>query len=314
MNTVLEQPATRHSTTASARLRATMAAVRVSFVWFGTRRCLSPQQKAEAADAFGAEGNYLSACKKLLDTSHPAFRAVNSVRSRAVSIWRGMTLPYPEPGIRLIRQDDIASFDVQMATLRAELETAVAQLEDHFAELKNSARQRLGRLFNPADYPLTLEGLFEISWDFPSVEPPDYLRQLSPALYEQEKARVSARFDEAIRLAEEAFTSELAKLVSHLSERISGQDDGKPKVFRDSAITNLREFFERFGQLNVRSNEQLDTLVAQAQRIVRGVEPQELRDSANLRQHVATQLAGVQSVLDGLLVDRPRRNILRKPK
>ena len=85
-------------------------------------------------------------------------------------------------------------------------------------------------------------------------------------------------------------------------------------MFRDSAVTNLREFFERFGQLNVRSNEQLDTLVAQAQRIVRGIQPQELRDSANLRQHVATQLAGVQSVLDGLLVDRPRRNILRKPK
>ena len=314
MTTLLDEPATRRSATSAARLQATMAAVRVSFVWFGTRRSLSPQQKAEAADTFGAEGNYLSACKKLLDTSHPAFRGVTSVRSRAVSIWRGMTLPYPEAGIRLIRQNDIAAFDVQMTTLRAELETAVAQLEDHFAELKNAARERLGRLFNLADYPSTLEGLFEVSWDFPSVEPPDYLRQLSPALYEQEKARVSARFDEAVRLAEEAFASELAKLVSHLSERISGQDDGKPKVFRDSAVTNLREFFERFGQLNVRSSEQLDNLVAQAQRIVRGVEPQELRDSANLRQHVATQLAGVQSVLDGLLVDRPRRNILRKPK
>ena len=34
---------------------------------------------------------------------------------------------------------------------------------------------------------------------------------------------------------------------------------------------------------------------------MRGIEPQELRDSASLRQHVATQLAGVQSVLDGLL-------------
>jgi hypothetical protein len=125
---------------------------------------------------------------------------------------------------------------------------------------------------------------------------------------------MAARFEEAIRLAEEAFTGELAKLVSHLAERISGQEDGKPKIFRDSAITNLTEFFERFGQLNVRSNEQLDNLVAEAQRIVRGIDPQELRDSSKLRQHVATQLAGVQSVLDGLLVDRPRRNILRRAK
>jgi hypothetical protein len=91
-----------------------------------------------------------------------------------------------------------------------------------------------------------------------------------------------------------------------------GQEDGKPKIFRDSAVTNLTEFFERFRQLNVRSNEQLDDLVAQAQRVVRGIQPQKLRDSANLRQHVGSQLVGVQSVIDGLLIDRPRRNILRR--
>ena len=273
---------------------------------------LSAEQKSQAADTFGAEGNYLSAGKKLFDTSHPAFRAVTAVRSRAVSLWRGMSVPYPEPGIRLIRQDDVSAFDVQMTSLRAELQEAVMQLDEHFGELRSAARERLGRLYNSADYPDSLRGLFKLEYDFPAVEPPDYLRQLSPALYEQERARVAARFDEAVQMAEEAFTSELARLVSHLTERISGQDDGKPKIFRDSAIANLTEFFQRFGQLNVRSNEQLDDLVAQAQQVVRGVEPQALRDSASLRQHVATQLAGVQSVLDGLLVDRPRRNILRR--
>ena len=73
-------------------------------------------------------------------------------------------------------------------------------------------------------------------------------------------------------------------------------------------------FFERFRSLNVRSNDQLDRLVADVQRVVRGVGPQDLRESAGLRQHVAAELSAVQSVLDGLLVDRPRRNILRRPK
>jgi len=223
-------------------------------------------------------------------------------------------LPYPEPGIRLIRQDDIQSFTVQLTTLKAELEEAVWRLDEHFAELKSAARQRLGRLFNAADYPESLRGLFDVSWDFPSVEPPDYLRQLSPELYRQESQRVAARFDEAVRLAEEAFTGELAKLVSHLTERLSGQEDGKPKVFRDSAVENLLEFFQRFRVLNVGSSEQLDQLVGQVQGVLRGVEPQELRDQQSLRQQVATELSGVQSVLDGLMVDRPRRNILRRPK
>lgn len=306
-----EQDSLRQAAPAE-RLRAEMAAVRVSFTWLGTRKTLTPQQKARAAETFGAEGQFLSAGKKLLDTGHPRFRAVTAVRSRAVSYWKAVSLPFPEPGIRLIRQGAIDAFNVQLTTLAHELNEAVAGLEEHYESLQAAARERLGTLFNPLDYPASLVEMFGISWDFPSVEPPDYLRRLRPDLYQQECQRMSARFNEAVQLAEQAFIEELAGLVSHLTERLAGDDDGKPKVFRDSVVGNLREFFARFQDLNVRSNEQLDRLVDQCQAIVRGVNPQELRESAPMRQQVATQLSGVQSLLDGLLVDRPRRRLIRR--
>lgn len=299
------------STPAAQRLRSTMAAVRLSFTWFGTRKSLTAEQKSQAADTFGAADAYLSAGKKLINTQHPAFKAVTAVRGRAAAYWRAVSLPYPEAGIRLIRQCDIAEFDVHLTTLRGELEEAVFELDQQYAELRTAARNELGQLFSAADYPQSLRGLFAIAWDYPAVDPPDYLRQLSPELYAQEQARVARRFDEAVRMAEEAFCAELSRLVSHLTERLSGTEDGRPKIFRDSAVENLTEFFQRFGQLNVRSSEQLDQLVAQAQQIVRGIAPQQLRDHADLRQQVATQLSGVQSVLDGLMVDRPRRKLLR---
>jgi hypothetical protein len=195
-----------------------------------------------------------------------------------------------------------------------ELAEAVAELDEQYLSLKSAARERLGSLFNDDDYPTTLVGLFEVTWEFPSIEPPNYLRQLNPELYEQECQRVQSRFEEAVRLAEDAFLEELSKLVSHLTDRLSGQADGRPKVFRDSAIGNLHEFFERFRSLNVRSNEQLDALVSQCQNIVEGIQPQELRKRDALRQQVASDLSGVQAVLDGLLVDRPRRQIMRTPK
>ena len=85
---------------------------------------------------------------------------------------------------------------------------------------------------------------------------------------------------------------EFAKLVGHLTDRISGVgEDGKPKVFRDSAVGNLGDFFERFSSLNVRSNDQLDALVAQAQQAVRGVGARDLRGSGDLRQRVANELS-----------------------
>lgn len=316
MSTALAEPRTERttSTTAAQRLRSQMAAVRISLSWFGTKKTLTPDQKAEAADTFDASQQYLSASKKLLDTGHAAYKAVTTVKGQVKAYWRGLTLPFPEPGIRLIRQQDVQSFCVHMTTLQAELYEAVEELDAHYAELCAAARRKLGKLYSPLDYPDTLKGLFDVSWDFPSVEAPDYLRQLHPQLFEQEQARVAARFEEAVKLAEEAFVEELSKLVSHLTERLSGQEDGRPKIFRDSAVENLTEFFQRFRSLNVRSSEDLDNLVAQAQRVVRGIEPQALRDDGTLRQRVASQLAGVQSVLDGLLVDRPRRNILRRAK
>ena len=76
---------------------------------------------------------------------------------------------------------------------------------------------------------------------------------------------------------------------------------------------NLSEFFARFRELNVRSNAQLDELVARAQQAVRGIGAQDLRGSQDLRQRVATQLTAVSSALDAMIIDRPRRRILRQP-
>ena len=89
-----------------------MAALRVGFLWFGIRKTLTPEQRSQAAESFGAEGQYLSAGKKLLDSKHPALRAVNAVKHEVVTYWRGVSLPFPEPGIRLIRQQDISAVQV----------------------------------------------------------------------------------------------------------------------------------------------------------------------------------------------------------
>lgn len=306
----LIEPSTDHADPAE-RLRRTAAAVRVHFTWWGVHRALTPNQKEEVGSACGTDLRFLTAGKKIIDVRHEAYRNLTSLRSRIGKYWHALSLPYVEPGVRLIRQSDIESFTGVMTDLREQLHEAESKLNQTYGQLKQDARRRLGRLYNPGDYPEEVRGLFDVEWDFPSVEPPNYLMRLNPELYQQEQERISRRFEEAVQLAEQAFISEFAKLVSHLTERLSSSAEGEKKIFRDSAISNLMEFFSRFKQLNVRSNAQLDDLVTQAQQIVQGVEVQRLRDSGSVRQQVATQLAGVQSVLDGMMVDRPRRRIIR---
>ncbi|MCC9607699.1 hypothetical protein LOC68_11030, partial [Blastopirellula sp. JC732] len=76
------------ATSPAERIRATMIATRISFVWLGTRKALTAEQRSQAAESFDAAGDFLSAGKKLLDTRCPAFKAVSAVRNNARGYWR----------------------------------------------------------------------------------------------------------------------------------------------------------------------------------------------------------------------------------
>ena len=125
MSTTLLDTDTRASMSPAQWLRETAAAVRVSFMWLGVRKTLTPEQKNQAAESFGAEGDFLSARKKLLDTKHTAYKAVTAVRGKIVAFWKSLTLPFPEAGVRLIRQHEVERFNQQMTDYRTELTDAV---------------------------------------------------------------------------------------------------------------------------------------------------------------------------------------------
>lgn len=293
------------------RLRRMAAAVRVAFTWWGVRRALTTQQKEELGSACDADSRLLTASKKLVDVRHEAFRKLTALRGRISSYWRGISLPYVEAGIRLIRQSDIDPFVHVMEGLREELHEAEGHLNAAYDAMKADARQRLGRLFNPSDYPTEIQGLFDVQWDFPNVEPPNYLLRINPQVYEEERARVASRFEEAVRLAEQSFAAELGDLVDHLTERLAPGADGHRKVFRDSAVTNFMEFFERFQRLNVSSNAQLDELVGRAQSLFRGVTAEKVRSLPEVRQQLHNGVQAVRQQLDQLVIDAPRRRIIR---
>ena len=278
----------------------------------GVRKTLAPEQRTTAARAFQADRDLLSASKLIFDTRNAAYRNVARVRSEASGYWRAETLPFPEAGLRLLPQAKLPAFDSRMAQYPQALQDAARELAAQYDAIKSEAERRLGTLYSASDYPSTLDGLFDLEWSVIPIEPPQYLVSLNPDVFKQEQARVRERFESAVELAEQAFATELQRLTAHLAERLTGLHDGQPKVFRDSAVENLREFFERLRRLNIRSSPELDMLVEEAQQVITGIEPQQLRDSVRLRQMVARDFEQIQASIGEMLVDRPRRNILRR--
>src|ERR1700676_1116577 len=92
------------------RLRRIAAAVRVRLRWWGVHRALTAQQKEEMGAGASADARLLTAGKALIDSHHEAVRGLATVKTRMTQFWRGLTLSYTEPGIRLIREADIESF------------------------------------------------------------------------------------------------------------------------------------------------------------------------------------------------------------
>jgi hypothetical protein len=292
------------------KLRQETAGCRLQLQKWGISKALTQGQVIKAAEEFHSDAKFLRASKKLIDTGHPAWKKVIEIRSRMTAAWKSTTLPYPEPGIRLIRKIHVAGFNAKMSGLRTEFDEAVKDLQERYAELRESARHDLGDLFNEHDYPTQIDELFDVHWDYPNLEPPNYLKEINPELYEEQKKRIEARLEEAVAMTEAALAEEMNKLITHMIDRLTGGEDGKPKQFKDQTVENLREFFDGFKAANIGSNAQLDALMEQAKGVIGSRTPGEMRTDAQIRDQIKEGLQSVATQLDALMVAKPRRKIV----
>jgi len=291
------------------QLRNDTCAVRVHIKRFGIRKALDAGQTSQAAGVFEAEKDVLRATKKLIETKGEAYTAVIRVLYQAKMYWRLTSIPYTEPGWRLIRRNRVEDFRNHMVAFVAELDQARQGLADAYAELKENAKVKLGSLYNDADYPATIDDQFSLEWDFPSVDPPDYLKQLHPEVYEEQLKKVAARFEQSLGAAEQMLTEELQKLVEHLADKLKPGEDGKTKQIRTTAVDNLANFFKRFEALNITSNGSLNEVVKQAQELVAGTSVEKLKSSADSRAQIAAKMDELKTQLDAMVIASPRRAI-----
>lgn len=295
----------------SERLRENTAPVKVSFTWFGARKAISDQHKEEIAERYGAAAKRISASKKLLE-KHPALKALTAIKGDIQKYFKGNTLPFPEDGIRLLRKERLAEFRYQMQVYADDLTEAVRNLDDARYDIMEIARTELGDLYDPEDYPASFAGRFSVEVSYPNISLPNYLAELDPEAYEAEKARVAAQFESAVRETEQEFIKQFEGLLSHLAERLTPDPvTGEAKTFKSATLDNLHDFFDRFRSLNIGSNDRLDSLVTEAQDIVSGLNPKTLRGNSFLRESIADKLSSVRDTLDTMIIDRPRRRILR---
>lgn len=306
------------TTTAPAKRTANLlelaVLMNITFEAFGTTRKVSVDKFISdigASENVGdGEKKRLRVTKKILES--PEFDDINSLDAKVRQWVNSQCLQAPIRGMKYVPVASIEGIHNQLTTFRSERSVLVEILCYALDEIKERDRAVLGERFDETDYPSTevLRNAYSLRWEFIELKAPDALKGKSKELYEQAKANVEARIQEASDLAQQILREEFTKLVNHMVDKLSPDINGDKKRFRsEPLVNNLAEFLESFKNRNIAGDEDLAKLVDQARGCLQNVSPADLAKSSTARDTVVKGMAEVKKLLDTFLEDGPIRDM-----
>ena len=236
------------------------------------------------------------------------------IRLSLVDSRRGLLLPSLfKRGVYLVPIASVESVDSILKDGKGRLSELVENLVAVYPERINEDRQALGSRFSEAHYPSVdaLREMFSISWRYLSLGASSQLQSISASVYADEVERVRT---ECVSVGEEikaTLRGAALALVTSMHERLAGFDaKGKPRIFRDSMVTNLLDFLNTFEVKNVMGDTELGNTLGQMRDLLNGLTPSDLRSHDSLRASVATQVGKIQESLASLVTTQNRKIVL----
>lgn len=221
-------------------------------------------------------------------------------------------LPSPvRKSVYLIPLVLVEQVDARLHGFAVERERLVADFVRVYPRRLVQVRRELRTLFDRHDYPhrAHVASHFGFCWQFLNMGVPDALGEISGALFERERAKSAQQWAQAQEEIQTLLRVRLKNMVEHLTERLQDRGNGKPKIFRNTMVSNINDFISDFNALNITNDAQLSAIVHEVRDLMSGIDPQELRESANVREVIARNAALIETQLSTLIVDKPSRRI-----
>jgi len=219
-------------------------------------------------------------------------------------------LPFPMTGLYLVPKDSIVDIDGHLDIMKNEFWSKVEAFVGFYRDARDEARQGLGNLFNETDYPENIREKFRFEWRFLLLDIPSRASILSPEIYLREKEKFQNLMAETRELATIALREEFGEIISHMVEKLNGNGDGRPKVFRSNMVNRINEFLDGFQDRNLFQDEKLAGLVEQTKAMVGGLNnPYAFQCNEVLRKKITSDFDRLKISIDEAIEELPRRRI-----
>ena len=228
-------------------------------------------------DASASAGRYN---KRLLPKA--AFAALTATMSEARTRHYANSLPWDDKGSRLLTVANYEHYTELMDALRERVVRQRARFIEDYDDYVGQARLDLGKLFHIEDYPSkeALQDKFSIHYRITPVPDADhFIAKLASDDTDRVKRDIERHIEEQLHDAVGDLYRRLAEAVERVSERLEEDENGKPLVFRDTMISNIRDLADIVPRLNIFGDDRLARLCEQVKDRIAGVEPDSLRPS-----------------------------------
>jgi hypothetical protein len=203
-----------------------------------------------------------------------------------------MTLPWMDNGARMLPSKLFAEYSAEMRKMKQEYASMVSKFAQLYSSrLVQEARQRLGTMYDPDDYPdpSELYGKFDVEIDImPVPDGADFRVDVSDV----ERGRIRQEIADRVAKRQAAAIKDAWVRIREAVGRVCARLTAKKVVVHDSLIDNLDDLSRLLPGLNVSDDPTMHTV---CERIISGllVNPQLLRNSATARGRVVAEAEAI---------------------
>lgn len=234
----------------------------------------------------GARESVIKVRKTLINTDTPSYRTLVKTISAARTAHYDLTLDWVKDGMRVLPAPLADLWTTQLSDCQDAFNAALNDFIREYWTLADMAKNALGDLFNPDDYPSTNQLRDHYGFKFQLLPLPsqDVLTQLSDATLTKVQNDTNEMLAQTVARAQACYVERLTDALTLAHTRLAGEG-----TFHGTLITNLRDLCEHVRAFNVADNVNITEL---ADRLCNGLartSPTTLRENPTARAQAAAE-------------------------
>lgn len=236
-------------------------------------------------------GNY----HKHLLAGNPHLDAVVKYAAK-VRLWNTQqTIPWSDSGSRIVTMENLfnGGYKRQLDDHKIEFDRLAANFISVYPTLISAAAFQLGDLFDRDEYPEveSIEKKFKFNYTLtPIPTAGDFRIEIGEQAKAELVAQYEAAFNDRLNNAMRDVWDRLYDCLSHMSERLASDDEGKRKVFHGTLLTNATELISLLTRLNITNDPKLEQARRDLEAALVNTDLSALKESDYIRENVKSKV------------------------